>query len=369
MLDVHRTYVTKANELMAKKRNKLKLGVNYSSKNDFYEDHGDALKLRKLAKKSERANVFAEEKNKIEQKRLQFLQSLITRAQQSIDTKWNENYMELEYMTTRLLETTNDIQRESSFNKKKPKIFSPLKTPPSLTRVSFNREPSNVTYSDGTHEALRSVASLDSDYCKEIKHFQTRPRTELLESRTSWNSAGKSTTECCLHSCRYSAENKSSVNSGCETTSVSTLFGSQCSLYPCSPLRSYTSIIGPKNDRKVKTAHSRVSSEFADSSEEIVRCEKGITDGEIEAMLNRSVSKKVPFKKFDTMKNFRFKIKALEKHSDMTKKQNHEKHLIYDRNIRYGGELPKSALYRQLRILSASEAPFDKRLGFHKSKD
>jgi hypothetical protein len=48
--------------------------------------------------------------------------------------------------------------------------------------------------------------------------------------------------------------NSRSVTSNCSLTS------SSCSLYPCALLQSYTSLVGPKNDRKVKTAPAMLDS-------------------------------------------------------------------------------------------------------------
>ena len=294
--------------------------------NDIIADNHDDFKLKNLIKKSEKSISFAKEKNQIELKRLEFLKRILDRARQQNDLKLREKCMEIKYLSDKLHETTNDTQKESRYNRKKPKIF----TWESKSSIIFERNKNYFLRKDlnnSQNEVSKSYINWDalrSFYCKSSQ------------------------------SCRYFKDDEQSSNL-CDRSMVA----SRCSFFPCSPLSTYTSIVGPKNDKRIKTAHSKLTYEEKskkddDYDNEVIECGEGITEEEIEKLVNKS--KRAPYSKIDPMRNLRFKIKALEKHSEMTIKQNHEKYTVHDRNVRYGGELPKTPLYRQLRIISANEA-------------
>ena len=303
----------------------------------------------------------------MEDKRLDFIHSLLKKRQDRITAKMNTQYDEvvkvLDEINTRTVihgfdpdddKTSvrfqeSQLQANSRFTNIKsaysrPSTTSIITNPtPIPTSRSSMTTPINKIFSSQQKELSASMCKFNPDNCFN-KNFSTQfdETSELLQpSKISFNSTSSS----------YMSN--SSFNSG-----------SSCNLFPCTLLQSYTSIVGSKNDRKVKRTktaldtwswNSNLRSESNISNEvEIESCARNEQEFVQECVENfkSNLSVRRPLRKKHSFKDFELKISALEKQAKFCCNLNHETFNTTDRNIRYGQPLPRKKLYRQLKLIA-----------------
>lgn len=269
---------------------KLKRFNSFNTRQNFYEDHQDAFKLKQISKKSERIMNFAKEQNNIQTKRLNFLNSLLQKSAQQTSSNIKLKKDEISNHLLKIKETTNDLQTRNK-------------------QVDIKKE-----------------SNLESYVEQSINYYQKSVTTLNLKQNSSTSL-----------SCKYLTNSQSSRLSNSSNESF------DCQYYPCAPIRSYTSIIGPKNDRyfqadtswPVNSSIQQIKSSLLGSG---TRSKYNITDEEIDDIANKSFKR--TYTQSASAKSIKFRVRALETQINTLKKHNHENYEPVDRNILYGKPYP-----------------------------
>ena len=154
----------------------------------------------------------------------------------------------------------------------------------------------------------------------------------------------------------------------------------KCALFPCDFLKSYTSMLGPKKDRNedqleslclrrmLNDKLSKMQSEMGESSRSFKKKSVEFTqviesDDENEGVhelsgenLSRNKSIRRPLRRARSGREVLHKVSSLKNKADYCRRENEINFRSDDRNVRYGAEMPKKKISRQMRILSKFES-------------
>ena len=334
-----------------------------AQRNDFIEANPYTVKLRKLAKKSEKIREFTKERNHVEDERLNFINSMIRKRQSQIDSNLNKKYLETCKFLDQINSRTIDHRVDDNFEKDQ--------------LDDLYEAPSRYT---NTKSAF-SIASANSVFIPSFSKPTTAISTRLPYSNmtTPIDKIFTNQSDLSQNKCIYNLENcfsrsfntqfeeiseissnqgKLSQNSTSPTISSLSSYasGSSCSLFPCSLLQSYTSIIGEKNDRKVKRSQHSASILRADLKSPVeVECIAQNEYEQSEIKINHfqtNISIRRPLRQKQSLKDFEFKIRALETQVKYCKESNNKAFKTVDRNIRYGSPTLGRKIKRQIRLIS-----------------
>lgn len=421
--------------IIEKKKKFVLTSVIGHSKNDLMDDNYETVDLRRIAKKSEKINDLAKEKNLIEEKRLEFLKGLISKRQNQQETKWNMKYLEMRKVLFAINDRTSSNAVAPQDKDTLNESLLPLreKTANSQVDSSSIMSPHVTTHQNCSTLSLFKTNSILLQTSSEMSTQATPLRSSSNSHLSSFFTNRKESSE---KNCKYIKENcfvkptidmeaalkKYEDESGVKTSKVkivtpqespkpqtqsvtiiipqaeietnktpisneslslpsssylssSTKSSFSCKLFPCSQLRSYTSILDEKNDRRIKTAPARLESRGSSQSRITsgISLSSGSTNSyenvdenfakseyELSQIVSENFTKNIsvrrPLRETQTLKDFQFKINALEAQAKFCKEQNYKNFKPSDRNIRYGEPLERKKIYRQLKLL----AEFDK---------
>ena len=132
-----------------------------------------------------------------------------------------------------------------------------------------------------------------------------------------------------------------------------TLNARKCNFFPCSLLRSYTSIVGPKNDRRIKTAPSRrpddtrksfnfkskikSDTQLLEEDFNFAKSEYELSKIELENF-EKKISLRRPVREINSVNDLNSRIDGIETRVRFNKEKNFTQLKQADRNLRYGAE-------------------------------
>ena len=331
---------------------------SFVQRNDFTDTHPDIVRLKNLAKKSEKMRVFTKEKNSGEEKHLIFINSILKKRQSQIDLKLNKNYSEtckfLKIINTRTA-SHSDTNQNNTFDSRVPSRYTNVKSAFSISTTNSVIIPPAKTQIPRSTLATTPISKIFTNQ-NDTSQNKCRYNRENCFSRNSSSQFDENS--------EIYDQGKSSLSSS-STGSSSFASGSSCSLYPCSLLHSYTSIVGEKNDRKVKRPQTTVdhvrqrSSSFRFEPNAPVKLEVECiaqNENELSAIkidhFENNISIRRPLRQKQSLEDFEFKIKTLEKQAKYCKELNHELFNGTDRNVRYGSQSSNRKIHRQLRLIA-----------------
>jgi hypothetical protein len=154
----------------------------------------------------------------------------------------------------------------------------------------------------------------------------------------------------------------------------------KCTLFPCDLLKSYTSMLGPRKDRNQDQLESlclrrmlnekllKIQYELGNKNNNSSRSLKKksvefLNVGESESLeelsgsnLNANKSIRRPLRRARSGREVLHKVSSLKNKADYCRRENEINFRMDDRNVRYGGEMPKKKISRQMKILSKFES-------------
>jgi hypothetical protein len=408
--------------------------------------------MQSLKIQSKKRMTYVDGKNRQEMAKLKNINNLIEKDFMFEDMNWFKNYIdlkrnlkEIKKSTTQLNETTTTAttirtiktaDNESTISSKKlknrnqltPNTFNKKEESHSAPSQSFvttySRQQSTINNDDydnvddyleyfrkkkqdkkqkSIQSFISKTASLNSQYT--INQFNDVSSIQLNKNYLKKRKAPIQDSSDDDEELKVRKENKlfnfrnidnlveknSNYTTNTMTMTQHTDSNQKCNIFPCALLRSYTSMIGPENDKKtqdlrtcgLKTVlygqfnrqnYSRLTfnSEETDSTkysndkitikndlEELDEENENRVEEEDEAFTktivddlisNKSIRR--PLCNLNTSKDFINKMKSLEAKAKYCQDQNKINFKKTDRNIRYGDDPPKNNIYRQLRIIS-----------------
>lgn len=349
-----------------------KNGINNKKTNDiFTEKNSDLLKLHKLSKQSQRNMEFTAGKNKQEENRLSLYRSVLNKNYDYEDNNWFREFMNIKKSLENLKETTTSLLlNESSMNNDYESTMSCFMTKSSKNK--FNQNQDTATTSQYTK----------SSKCFSISRFYdktTRLNAEFYKVNCKSQNADCIDDDNLDYNSSYDY-NCSMVSNKFNSHSVYSSHvldpNQRCNLFPCTLLKSYTSMVGPQSDKtqkqlenlcfKSSLSHTRsntaittntintTNTENTSKSKKSVCIQDGNysdTDSEYYEInqnksayvdsLNSNKSIRRPLRRAGSSKDVMNKLKSLQTKVKYVREQNAQTVNTDDRNIRYGDPAPK----------------------------
>ncbi len=262
-----------------------------------------------------------------------------------------------------------DVSNKSKGNKdtavlrgivnKSLKIFSTSREKNSIwdKRLDFQRElldREEKVYGDEWRQQKQLIENI-YDTINQITHKDDMIRAKIIKNndgklvfrpseRMSGNKPMLTKRELKINNLFATDENK---NAGNDCIFLAT---DACKLFPCSSLTTYTSILGSKNDYRIKTAPSQ----FLDSKNPHMPSledqlnytkERGkISESELDIFHNK-ISFKRPIRQAHSVNDLNSRIASVESRVRYCKEKTYLQMAPSDRTIRYGAPLPRNSIY------------------------